>query len=101
MKAPYQLHTGETAIIVERTGRHIGNGYMSRTLASIAIRRVDGKLMYQGHTPYFIKSTNTYASHYKSGRSRADEAAYQLEVEQLEQIAAQINAGIISQKEVA
>lgn len=88
----YTLNSGEKAVVVARTGRKIGNsGFMVRTLASIAIRREDGRLVYRGHTPYWIKSTNTYASHYASGRNRADEAAYQMEYEMLEKIAEEIN----------
>ncbi len=90
---PYTLGEGETAIVRHRVGNKIGNGFMSRTLASIAIQREDGSLVYHGHTPYWIASTATYASHYASGRSRADEAAYRMECERLESIAAQINQG--------
>ena len=89
---PYTLKAGERAIVRHRVGRKIGSGgHMARTLASIAIQREDGSLVYHGHTPYFIASTSTYASHYASGRNRADEAAYRLEVARLEAIAAQIN----------
>jgi len=100
--AHYTLHAGEKAEVIARTGRKIGNGFMARTLASVAIRRADGKLVYRGNTPYWIASTNTYASHYKSGRNRADEAAYRMEYARLESVAAQINRGTeITWKEVA
>jgi len=100
--APYILKDGEHAEVVPRTGRHIGSGFMSRTLASIAIRRADGSLVYHGHTPYWIESTHTYASHYSSGRNKADEAAYQMERKQLVCVANQINlTATQSLKEVA
>lgn len=92
--APYALKDGEKAIVRHRVGNKIGiSGFMVRTMASIAIQREDGSLVYHGHTPYWIKSTNTYASHYASGRSRRDEAAYWMECERLKSIAAQINQG--------
>lgn len=96
--APYRLRAGEKAIVRHRIGRKIGNGFMSRTLASIAIQRADGSLVYHGHTPYWLESTHTYASHYASGRNRADEAAYQMECEKLEKIAEQINNTTILQE---
>jgi len=90
---PYALCAGERAEVIHRTGTHIGSGsYMSRTLASIAIRKADGKLKYRGHTPYWLGSTATYASHYVSGRNKIDEAAYRREVAQLESIVRKINA---------
>lgn len=91
--APYTLQPGERAIVRHRNGRMIGRGgYMHRILASIAIQREDGSLVYRGHTPYWIASTNTYASHYRSGLSRRDREAYDAEVARLESIAEQINA---------
>ena len=90
---PYVLRPGERAIVCERIGNKIGrSGYMSRTLASLAIVREDGSKIYRGHSPYWIASTNTYASHYVSGRNRADEAAYQSELEQLQRDCDEINA---------
>ncbi len=86
--APYKLRPGEKAEIVHRTGNNIG--YMNRKLASIAIRR-DGKLIYRGHTPYWIKSTSTYAAHYASGMSKRDAAAYKCEHEFLAKIVDEIN----------
>jgi len=88
---PYIPEPGERAEVVERVGRTIG-AYMHRTLASIAIRKSDGRLRYQGHSPYWIRSTHTYAAHFRSGRSRADEAEYQSELEQLRTIVVQINS---------
>lgn len=88
---PYRLEEGERAELIERTGRAIGQGFMARTLASVAIRKANGKLRYQGRTPYWLGSTNTYASHYKSGRNSRDEAAYRLECERLRAIVEQIN----------
>lgn len=91
--APYALQPGERAIVRHRNGRTIGRGgYMHRVLASIAIQRADGSLVYRGRSPYWIASTNTYASHYRSGMSRRDRTAYDAEVARLEAIAAQINA---------
>jgi len=89
--APYTLQIGERAIVRHRKGRTIGQ-YMYRALASIAIQREDGSLVYRGRTPYWIASTHTYASHWRSGMSRRDKAAYDAEVAQLEAIAKQINA---------
>lgn len=92
--APYTLNPGEIAIVRHRVGNKIGSsGYMARTLASIAIQREDGSLVYRGHTPYWIESTNTYARHWMSGRSRRDNEAYRIECERLEAIADQINRG--------
>jgi hypothetical protein len=90
--APYQLLAGEKAIVRHRKGNKIGNsGFMARTLASIAIQRENGSYVYRGHSPYWIKSTHTYASHYQSGRNQADESAYRADVKMLESIVAQIN----------
>jgi len=90
--APYTLKPGERAVVVSRKGNTIGSsGFMARTLASIAIQRENGSYVYRGHTPYWLKSTNTYASHYISGRNKADEEAYQMECQKLEKIAEQIN----------
>lgn len=72
----YRLEAGEKAELIHRTGNTIGNSYMARVMASIAIRKPDGKLKYQGHTPYWLGTTSTYASHYKSGLSKHDQAAY-------------------------
>lgn len=90
---PYTLQPGERAEVVRRTGNNIGRcGYMSRVLASIAIIRADGRKVYKGHTPYWLGSTSTYASHYKSGMSRRDSAAYRVEIAQLQATCDQINA---------
>ena len=91
-KAPYTLGPGEKAYVVHRTGNKIGDGYMCRIIASVAIERADGTRIAHNHTPYWIANSATYASHYRSGMSRADRAAYNAEVERLESIAAQINA---------
>jgi len=88
---PYILHLGERAEVVRRDGNCIGNSYMHRVLASIAIRRADRSLIYRGHTPYWLGSTNTYAAHYRSGLSRRDAAAYDAEVAQLQATVDQIN----------
>lgn len=89
----YTLEPGEKAMVIHRIGRKIGNsGYMSRKYASIAIIKADGRKKYRGHTPYWLDSTSTYASHYISGLSKADDAAYWAEVERLEIKAALINA---------
>lgn len=89
----YTLEPGEKAMIVHRIGRKIGNGgYMSRKYASIAIIKADGRKKYRGHTPYWLDSTSTYASHYISGLSKADDTAYWAEVERLEIKASLINA---------
>lgn len=90
--SPYHLQPGERAVVIERKGNTIGNSLMIRTMASIAILRADGSRIYRGHTPYWLATTHTYASHYRSGRSRADEAAYQAEVAQLRATVDQINA---------
>jgi len=90
--APYKLQPGEKAVIVHRTGQHIGGSYMSRRLASIAIIREGVGKIYRGHTPYWIDSTNTYAAHYRSGFSRRDQMAYNREVARLQSICDQINA---------
>jgi hypothetical protein len=81
----YNLKPGEKVVVVERVGRKIGRGgYMARTLASLAVRREDGSLVYVGHTPYWLwPSSEIYASHYRSGRSRADEKRYQRDIAEL------------------
>ena len=93
---PYALGPGENAEIIHRTGTNIGNGFMARVLASVAIRKADGKLLYQpkgnGYSPYWIEDTHTYASHYKSGLSKADLASYHSDVAKLDAMAGQINA---------
>lgn len=91
-KRPYVCKRGEHAEIIHRKGNNIGNSYMSRVLASIAIIRPDGGKVYRGHTPYWIESTNTYALHYKSGLNKADNAAFNSEIEQLKEVVNQINA---------
>lgn len=93
-QSPYNLKRGERAIIVHRTGTKIGGSFMERKLASIAIERENGSLVYKGHTPYWISNTNTYASHYKSGFSKRDSTAYRNEVESLERIVNMINSTI-------
>jgi hypothetical protein len=87
----YHLEAGERAIVCERLGNHIGTQYLSRTLASVAIIRANGRKKYRGHTPYWLSSTPTYASHYKSGRNKADEANYRAAVAQLQHEADVIN----------
>jgi hypothetical protein len=91
----YVLKNGEKAIIKHRIGRAIDrNGFMLRSLASVAIQREDGSLVYKGHTPYWIKNTSTYASHYKSGRNKKDEESYQMECKQLQEIVNEINQNL-------
>jgi hypothetical protein len=107
--APYTLKPGEKAVVVHRAGHKIGDGFMHRRLASIAIKSKelaekrarkqgrepkpwDSGYVYQGRTPYWIASTNVYAAHFSSGMNKADTKAYNQEVSRLEAIAAQINA---------
>ncbi len=89
----YVLKDGEKAVVVQRQGTNIGKGgWMHRTMASIAILREDGSKVYRGHSPYWLGyGTIVYASHYRSGRSKADEAAYQAEVARLREIAEKAN----------
>jgi len=86
----YILKDGEKSVLVHRRGRNIGSGYMHRIVASIAIVH-DEKKVYRGHTPYRIASTSTYASHYKSGLSHKDFAAYNVECQKLQIIVDNIN----------
>jgi hypothetical protein len=96
-KPPYILRKGEQAIIRHRIGTKIGSGgYMERKLASIAILREDGHLVYNGHTPYWLGSTNTYASHYISGLSQRDSRAYDTDVEILQALVNLINSTALS-----
>ncbi len=98
---PYILKPGERAEVVHRRGSNIGrSGFMSRVMASIAIIRHDGRKVYNGHTPYWLGSTSTYASHYKTGMSRRDDDAYGIQVAQLQAVCDQINAtsGVASDK---
>lgn len=89
-RSPYLLKSGEKAIVVHRTGRSIG--FMDKKLASIAIERQNGSLVYKGHTPYFIDSTHVYVSHYQSGMSKRDRESYNSEVKRLESMANIINS---------
>ena len=98
----YILKDGEKAVVVQRQGTSIGKGgWMHRTMASIAILREDGSKVYRGHSPYWLGyGTIVYASHYRSGRSKADEAAYQAEVARLRAIVERANSeGCIEIKE--
>ena len=79
VKKRYVLQPGEHAVVVDRDGTSIGTPYMHRTMASIAIVREDGSSVYHGHTPYWLGTTNTYASHYVSGRSKHDSSCYDSE----------------------
>jgi|GEM_PF-6926948 len=94
---PYNLGPGERAVIVHRRGNKIGNSYMARVYASIAILDSCGKYIHRktrrgGHTPYWLGSTNTYAEHFKSGLSKADSEAYWGEVDLLQCTVDAINA---------
>ena len=91
-----KLEKGQNAVVVDRKGNMIGNSYMHRRLASVAIVKPDGKFVhkrtrYGGHTPYWIANTDTFASHYKTGMSNRDCRRYRSQVEELYDIAGQIN----------
>jgi hypothetical protein len=66
--------------VVSRTGTKIGNGFLAKEYLSIQCRLDDGKRKQyktrnNGHTPY-MTTYGWYASHYKSGMSKATKAAY-------------------------
>jgi hypothetical protein len=91
-KPIYICNPGERAEVIHRAGNCIGNSYMYRIYASIAIIRPDGSKIYCGHTPYWLGSTATYAAHYRSGLSHRDAAAYNAECAQLQADVDCINA---------
>lgn len=79
------------AVVVTRTGRNIGNAFMSRQLASIAIVRADGRKINRDNTPYWISNTGTFASHYRTGMNRQDAANFLSQVADLQAEASTIN----------
>ena len=85
---------GQRVEVVSRHGRIYGsNPRMHRFSVSLAVRdEGTGRLIYRGHTPYWLGSTEEYASHYRTGLSRLDDARCDVEVERLERQARRCNA---------
>lgn len=90
VKKIYKLNPGETAVVVSRTGRSMGQ-YGERVLNSIAIETDAGKFVRRGRLTYWIASTSTYYSHYKSGVSISDSKLWAEEIESLQRVVDLIN----------
>jgi len=80
-------------VVFSRTGRNIGNSYMHRVYLSIAGLDVDGRKVYQGHSPYII-TRGYWAEHYSSGLNKRDQAEYYAAERELTVLSAEMTVAL-------